>query len=646
MTFPGRVATTFKIMRGTEGLCHIAFWYGVLFAAPVFVAMSNRHDLFISLPSLVTGLLTLTLVMTGLTLLLAALLGEPWRKALATILLASAFVLAIQSNVLHSFTYFGQFDGAIVDFRKYGWLFWLEWYGFLLALALLIWLLYRARRISAWVPWVPILSFTLLWVPAVQSTSHQPGGDKNNSFDETVFDFSSVRNLIHLLPDGLQSDVVQQVLNENPKLAGRYRGFTFYTDHLGMYYGTAPAVPTMLTGRPFDFDKGHRYTWITPFIEQYSYQNVLASQDFALDLVPIDKAYCVSRARSCVPRPFSDWKSRGYRRIHNEDRLYSLRLLADLSLYRLLPSFLKEKIHNQGEWWLSDSTLDGASLWPDPVIHEWIENMRVTNQAEIYKWYHYIGTHKPPFWNRDCRRQSGLARSRENFLGQAYCILEGIAIFLEKLEEKGIYDQTAILISGDHGHSIIPRDIAGPPESVSLTGQMMGTARPALLVKSMDSRAPLKFSDLPTSLSDIAAMALSSAGVPADRFLRGAKLNPNNPDKELAWLIRKQFAFLISMPKPDTEKSSLILTLHVPDWVGKQSFTVRINKIELPLGFKIQPGDRFWQQVRIDLPTQALQPGNNFISIQFAKLASAPDNGNLKAAALLKSIGAEPLGSP
>lgn len=710
-----------SIKRGTEILCHTAFWYGLLFAAPVFVAMNNQQNLFISGSKLAAGLLVLMLLMTAVTSSLAVLLGAPWRRVLAMILVATALVLAIQSNVLHSITDFGQFDGTIVNFRKYGWLFWLEWYGFLVALALLAWLLYRVRRISVWVPLIPILSFTLLLVPNSLSTSHSPNGYASNIFDESVFDFSSVLNLVHLLPDSLQSDVAQQVLEENPELADRFRGFTFYTNHLGMYYGTVPAVPTLLTGKPFRFDLGLRYSWIIPFIDQNSYQNELANQGFELDLVPIERAHCVSRARSCVPRPFLDWKSRGYRTIPNEGQLYSLRLLADLSLYRLLPSFLKEKIYNKGEWWLSDSTMDGASRWPDPVVREWTEHMNVTAQTAIYKWYHYIGTHKPLFWNKDCDRQSGLARSREIFLGQAYCILKGVAMLLDKLQEEGIYDQTAIIISSDHGHNVIPRDIAGSPDSVPLTGRMMGTARPALLVKSLDSRAPLKFSNSPTSLSDIAAITLSSVGVTSEKFpnstlelpvkpdrdryfydysveklsrwndqpvpydlyrvngpvtddrswslqniyadrpapqqfplishrtssefLRGVFLNPNDPDRELAWIIRKQFAFLIYIPENFPATGQLVVTFHVPEWVGKQTFKVRINDFDLPGGFEIQPESQFWQEVRINLPTQSRQPGNNLISIQFNKLVHSPRVENLAAAALLKSIGTEPGGS-
>jgi len=707
-------ASSDAMRHSTEILCHVAFWYGPLFAVPVYIALRNPGDMMISLPLLAAGLLMLLLLTAGLTSGLAAALDSAQRITFATVLLACALVLAVQANVLHPLSYFGQFDGRVVNFRKFGWLFWLEWYGFLAGLILLPLLLSRFRQIPAWLPWIAILSFSLLWLPAAIGESARPVDDRRSGFDESVFDFSPVANLVHLLPDGLQSDVVEQVLSENPALANRFRGFTLYADHLGMYQGTAPALPTLLTGRPFEFERGHRYDWITPFIDRHSYQNVLASHGFTLDLVVIDQAYCVKRAKSCVVRPFSDWKSRGYDKRRNNDRLYSLKLLADLSLYRLLPAFLKEKIHKQGEWMLADSTLDGASPWPDPVIREWTERMRVGNKPAMYKWYHYIGTHKPPFWNKECVRISGLARSRASFLGQASCILEGIALLLEKLQHEGIYEQTAIIISGDHGHDIAPRDMNGPAQFISLSEKMMGTARPALLVKEMGSLAPLKISAAPTSLIDVAGMALSLVGIPADEFsqltaripadpgrkryfyhypveklarwsaqpipydlyqvngpvtaeqswellniqaegpapqqfpvishrtasefLRGTKLHPYDPDKETAWIIRKQLAFVLSIPDANAGNLQLILSMHVPDWVGDQSFEVRINDFELQQDFEIHPTRQFWQDVAIDIPLHALREGNNFISLKFEKFRTVPSNENLNAAGLLKSI--------
>ena len=694
-------------------LCHAATWYGLIFATPLVVALTNQQDIILPVSLLVPALAVLFILLSLVSWGLSSRLGFKLQKPVAIGMLSIAFMLAIQGNLLHTLTYFGQFDGSMVFFRQYGIWFWIEWFGFLAGFILFFFLFNRAWRVSAWLSLVPFLSFTLALGTAFVDADSQPTGSKPAQFNDTVFDFSNSRNLVHLLPDALQSDIVEQVLRENPELAMRFRGFTLYSDHLGLYYGTAPTLPALLTGRAFDFEKGHTYEWITPFIEENSYQNDLADNGYELDLVPIVDAYCVSRAKSCVPRPFSGWKSWGYQHYRVDSAWYSLRILADLTLYRLSPSFLKEKIYAGGEWMLADSKLDGASPWPDPVIREWINHMRVTEDAPHYKFYHYIGTHKPVFWTRDCRRRSGLAPTRENFLGQAQCILSGIASLLDKLREVGIYDQTAIIISGDHGHGIMPHDLSGSPRTVMLSKKMMGTVRPALLVKKMGDTQALKFSRLPTSVIDIAAIARSVAGVdhpvanhldrvnmtakPRDRYfynypleklrrwstepvahdvyrvrgpanedsswellnlqvyhpapdqypaighaavaeyMRGVRVNPANPDQEQAWITRNQLAFLISIQSPGHQPQTLVLTLNIPDWIGEQSYRVRINETEIDRQFHIPTSRKYWQEVRIELPASSLKKGNNFVSLKFEKLQAAP-KADLDAAAILRAV--------
>ncbi len=155
-------ASSDAMRHSTEILCHVAFWYGPLFAVPVYIALRNPGDMMISLPLLAAGLLILLLLTAGLTSGLAAALDSAQRITFATVLLACALVLAVQANVLHPLSYFGQFDGRVVNFRKFGWLFWLEWYGFLAGMGFLIWLFTRMKPVTRWLAWLPILSFTVL----------------------------------------------------------------------------------------------------------------------------------------------------------------------------------------------------------------------------------------------------------------------------------------------------------------------------------------------------------------------------------------------------------------------------------------------------------------------------------------------------
>jgi len=494
--------------------CHFSFWFGLLFATPLFIALHNREDIVFSTLSLAfwSAIACLAASLAGWKLLGLGSDRLQWWTCRA--LLAAAIVMAIQGNVVNDLFYYGAFNGQTVNFRGYGWKFWIEWLGWLAAFPLALWLISRLSPLPGWLPALPLLSFCFLLVPLLLlPADERPSETDEVEIDPSVFAFSSKDNLIHLLADGFQGDVVRQVLQENPELAERFRGFTLFTDHVGLYQGTAPALYTILTGRPFEFEKGFNYKTIIPDLREHAYPYRLADQGYQLDFVPISGFICPKEANSCHVRPFNDMKGRGFFRHRGEDVSYSIRLIADLSLFRLVPMFLKEKVHNEGRWFFADTTMDGSSPWPDPVIREWADNLQVVDDRPVYKWYHYVGTHIPAKWDSQCELLREAGTERQHYTAQAYCILNGIAGLLQSLDEAGIYDQTAFLISGDHGHNTVPDDVTSPPLNSELYPGLMGSGRPALLLKKKNNREPLEFSDLPTSLEDVAPTALALAGI-------------------------------------------------------------------------------------------------------------------------------------
>ncbi len=96
-------------------LCPLAFWFGPLFATPIFITLTNQEDVVLS-SGLVAGY-------TGLACLIFSLLG--WKLTaragprvewwLNRILLAVSIVTAIQGNVIHELFYYGAFNGEKVN---------------------------------------------------------------------------------------------------------------------------------------------------------------------------------------------------------------------------------------------------------------------------------------------------------------------------------------------------------------------------------------------------------------------------------------------------------------------------------------------------------------------------------------------------
>ena len=493
-------------------LSFFALYFGICFASPLLIMLANRDDIAFGLPWFSIFALMLVLALSSVSYFLSG--KTPFAKMIATASLACAIVFMIQANIIHDLFYYGEFNGEPVNWRLYGWRFWLEWVGFLLSFPLFYWLLSKFSKIPVWLTLVPVLSSMLLIAPAL--LDRQEDAVLSHSDDEVkpeVFGFSSETNLIHLIPDGIQGDIVREVLENQPELAARLNGFTLYRDHLGMYPGTAPSIPAMFTGRPFNLQVGYTDQRIRDAMRTHSYPVHLQDRGYQLDYVTIAELYCVEGASSCVNRPFNDMKPRGYFNYRDDSYTYVFRLLVDLTLFRHSPMFLKETIYNDGKWLFADTTLDGSSPWPDPALREWIANMTVAGPTPRFKSYHYIGTHIPPRWDASCTFSDELERNREQYYNQTQCVLTGIANFTDKLREFDIYDQTAIIVSGDHGIYAEPDDLQGNRANNSLHKKVLGQARPALLIKSLKNREPFHISESPTHLLDIAPTALDLVGL-------------------------------------------------------------------------------------------------------------------------------------
>lgn len=494
-------------------VCFFALFFGPGFASPLLITLANREDLAFSPLWFSISALLLVLTLSAISSILVH--KTPFARSLAIASLACAFVFALQGNFVHDLFYYGEFDGSLTDWREYGWKFWAEWFGFLFAFPVFYWLLSRLKQVPVWLALVPVLSSILIITPVLFNQKATVALDLSGEVKPDVFEFSSTLNLVHLLPDGFQGDLAREVLDDHPGLSARLEGFTLYRDHLGMYQGTAPSVPAIFTGRPFDFKAGYSVNRTSDEINSYAYPVSLQENGFRLDYVTLSTDNCVKGAASCISRPFNDLKARGYFRHKSEHYSYAVLQLADLTLFRHLPMYLKEKIYNDGNWFFADSTLDGISPWPDPVLREWIDNMVVAGPQPRYKWYHYIGTHIPPRWDAECVFNRELERTREQYYDQSLCVLTGIARFAEKLREHGIFDKTAIIISGDHGVNIKPDDTRGRNPNAALAG-VIGPARPTLMIKPLRVREAFQVSDLSTSLIDIAPTALDLVGLDND----------------------------------------------------------------------------------------------------------------------------------
>ena len=87
----------------------------------------------------------------------------------------------------------------------------------------------------------------------------------------------------------------------------------------------------------------------------------------------------------------------------------------------------------------------------------------------------------------------------------------------------------------------------------------------------------------------------------------------------------------------------MILTLHVPEWVGPQSFEVSVNDEQIGSTIEVPVlNDPFWKELVVPVPANKFREGNNIVSVVFDTVAQSPQSETFRASALLKSVHLRP----
>lgn len=328
---------------------------------------------------------------------------------------------------------------------------------------------------------------------------------------ESLTRLSSGRNVFHIVLDAFQADVLQELLDEEPELANPLSGFTFFADATASSNVTYLSVAASLTGDVFRSERA---------ISQYKREtlggtnlySVLSANGFQVDLAvptawyrPAD--FLGSHYR--IPAPYTT--------AARHRRSTALRLL-DLSLFRQVPHSAKPWVYNSESWRLSrDSGLQFEHHSHLAFLKDLTGQLVLGGTGAVYKWLHVVSPHGPLVTSADCSFSGAVIDyTRANFVNQSRCTLLGVSGFLDRLEELGVYDSSLILIHGDHGGSV-PfrlRNAAGEAiESTELGLRYPGAPVPLVLVKPVGATGPLRTSERPVQLLDVAATVIDQLGL-------------------------------------------------------------------------------------------------------------------------------------
>ena len=532
------------------------FCFTVLFFCPLQVYYGNWAEfdyLFIDLLPFL--LILVAVVALPLILFLRLSAGLVHEKALALVF-ALAFLFWFQATML--VWDYGVPYGETIEWSRYVWngyidtALWVLIIGTALVYSALI--RKHAFRLS--------ILFLVLQSIAAVVVAYSPRGDlsfKRYKLDETnKFFFSGTKNVIIIVCDSFQSDIFQEIINEDKSYGDIFDGFRYFPNALSGYTQTVLSIPHMLTGAFYD-NSLSRYDHINRVFLENSLPKTLQQNGYRSEI------YISSfNGRDTIaysPECFSNLR----RRV--EPFVVSPRhtILMEISFFRQLPHFAKILLYENGSGanpggFLEKSPQRGAPTESDTegfmetiakennrflpffkphvlkkilyhklgdakLVIDMFSKAKITTQEPVFKFFHFSLPHPPIVINERLEAVKERAFNRKSFKSQSKAALKFVAVFLHTLKARGIYDRSLVFIVSDHGSGQTPDLFIDPTAATESYYPVLDPENnfqkhkaqsvPLVLIKSFNARGPLTVSGAPVSLGDIPRTAVSLLGIEA-----------------------------------------------------------------------------------------------------------------------------------
>jgi hypothetical protein len=319
--------------------------------------------------------------------------------------------------------------------------------------------------------------------------------------DKAMFEFSKEQNVIILVLDAFQSDVFQEIIDEDDEYREMFDGFTYYRNTVAGFPYTYASVTLILTGEYYD-----NSIPIQDFIRN-------AFLDNSIPLVMKENGYRVNLYPLTTKTIYSSDKiasNVGTKQLGKVDGVIDgqegAMELYKLTMFRCVPHFAKS------QFYFMPFTRLGLE---DDVHHDvvfynsLISNTAASSDEKVFMLYHLLGAHNPYTLNAQLRNED-LPQNRSGYKEQAKAALKISGELIAQLKKHDLYDNSMVFIVADHGNSWGGMGLKTGEVSESeglgsqtVSARVVASGIPLTLVKPFHSNGDLVISDAPVTLGDI-----------------------------------------------------------------------------------------------------------------------------------------------
>lgn len=269
----------------------------------------------------------------------------------------------------------------------------------------------------------------------------QESGDKQ-------FQVAKNNNIIVFVLDTFGNTQIEKILEAYPNALDGYKDFTFYDNADCHYYVTFPSMTHLLTGMEFDFNSTSEEwlerAWASE--KAKGFFEMLKNEKYECNLYSKDVGYVYGTMINLYDK-FDNIKPAG--RIVNKSFL--IKKMVKLSIYRYVPYFVKPYFEVlTKEFGDVTSISEGREVIDDNgKFYQALQAEKLSVNGDMENAFiiqHLFGTHKP--YEIDANGQI-VKESTQLEVGKG--LLTIVEEYLQQLKELDVYDNSVIIIMGDHG---------------------------------------------------------------------------------------------------------------------------------------------------------------------------------------------------
>lgn len=461
--------------------------------------------------------------------LIGAFLTGPVFRRYLILLAAVGLLLWVQGNIL--VWDYGIMSGQSIDWTQDSWRGYVDlgiWFGVILAIGVF------HRQIEKPIIYLAIATFSLQLIltlvvgiqnrPALaEKVESQPSADALTR----MYQFSSHKNVLHIILDGFQSDVFEEIVSDGEDGASfrsALEGFVFFRENLGVFSYTHMTIPALLSGKVY---RNHvpANEFVKKTIGGKTILNAVYDAGYDIDLAApatLFGMYTKGNYSNAYLIP------NHYHMTAPKYELNDSARILDLTLFRLSPHSLKRYVYNDQLWLVQPflSQYEYLQSVRDPKFmrlqffahNAFLRHLRAQMTADrstpVYKLFHLMLSHEPMVANPNCEYAGRvLPLVRLTVKIQARCSLMEVVSFLEKMKKLNIYDDALIILQADHGAFVQPMGLVGDGKPLGMTIRHIAQALPLLAIKRPGASGSLKISLVPSSIIDTPATVASILGL-------------------------------------------------------------------------------------------------------------------------------------